>query len=270
MNRVLVTIPVFNEGSRIVGTVEELIKELESHSFDFRVAIVEDGSTDSTKKRLGELASSHPSLVIRTDAIKRGRGFALKRFWSESDADIFLFLDADLSTGTHAVCRVIDEVGRGTDVVAASRYCEGASVNRPPIRTLVSKAYNWLIRRTFTDGIYDHQCGLKGFSAKATRALLQLSRESSWFWDTEVLVLARALGFTVKEVPVEWRETKYRRTPLARLLSDFYLHGSGYLRLAGTLKDRLAKSSVSALGTPLGSPSVPSLRGGQIESPIAK
>jgi glycosyltransferase involved in cell wall biosynthesis len=58
-----------------------------------------------------------------------------------------------------------------------------------------------------------------------------MTRETSWFWDTEVLVLAGKIGYSVGEVPVTWREMKTRRTPLGRLLSDVFLHGKGLLKL---------------------------------------
>lgn len=236
---VLVTIPVFNEDGVIFQTVETLDTALELGSRNYRVAIAEDGSTDGTKVKIAELARERTGLIIRTDPIRRGRGFSLQRLWSEVDADIYLFVDADLSTGVEPIAALIRSVEAGADVAIASRYCPGASVIRPPMRMLVSRAYNAMIRTTFRDSIYDHQCGLKAFSRAAIQKLLPLSREPSWFWDTEIVVLASALGLTVREIPIEWRETKYTRTPILRLLSDVYLHGSGYIRLVGTLSKRI-------------------------------
>ena len=56
-------------------------------------------------------------------------------------------------------------------------------------------------------------------------------KSDSWFWDTEVIVLAKKMGLPIKEIPVDWVEKKGRRTPLKRLLRDVWLHGMGLLTL---------------------------------------
>jgi hypothetical protein len=99
----------------------------------------------------------------------------------------------------------------------------------------VSKAYNWFLREAFSDGVQDHQCGLKMFSKRAIQQILPQSRENSWFWDTEVIVLAKKLGLKVVEVPVDWVEEKYTHTPFKRLLSDVWVHGTGIIRLKGNI-----------------------------------
>ena len=57
------------------------------------------------------------------------------------------------------------------------------------------------------------------------------ARSDSWFWDTEVIVIAKRMGFKIKEIPIDWEEKKGSRTPLKRLLRDVWLHGTGLLTL---------------------------------------
>ena len=57
------------------------------------------------------------------------------------------------------------------------------------------------------------------------------AKSDSWFWDTEVVVLAKRLGFRILEIPVYWSERKGNRTPVSRLLKDVWLHGTGLLKL---------------------------------------
>jgi hypothetical protein len=147
------------------------------------------------------------------------------------DADLYVFMDTDLAADLSTLPVLIEKVQGGYDVVTGSRYCEGARVSRPPLRMLTSLVYNWLVNQTFRDNIRDHQCGFKAFSRRAVRGLLPKTRETTWFWDTEVLVLALRLGYMVAEVPVTWTETKLRRTPIWRSVSDIVLHGRGLLRL---------------------------------------
>ncbi len=229
--RVLVTIPVRNEVQRLEGTIEELDAAFRATPFDVVLSIAEDGSTDGTKEMLQELPLRWPNLVVQEAADSLGRGRALRELWAETPADIYCFTDADLACGPSTLVRAVDEVARGNPIVVGSRYAPGATTTRPPVRCIVSKGYNQLLRFSFGESIRDHQCGLKAFSAAAIRELLPETKEDSWFWDTEILIVALARGYPVRELPVDWVERKSSRTHYQRLLSDVILHGAGMLRL---------------------------------------
>ncbi|MCI4362938.1 MAG: glycosyltransferase [Thermoplasmata archaeon] len=236
--RVLVTIPVRNEAARLVPTIRALKAAFDSSGFSYQLAIAEDGSTDGTKALLEELPSLFPEIIVQEWPHALGRGKALRELWSRQEADIYCFTDADLASGSEPLATVVREVANGWDVVTGSRYMDGSRVHRPPLRFLVSRAYNWLVRVAFSESIRDHQCGLKAFNARAVRQLLDQTTEDSWFWDTEILVLAHADGFGIKEVPVEWVERKATRTSFGRLLADVLLHGAGLLRLKARIPSR--------------------------------
>jgi hypothetical protein len=61
----------------------------------------------------------------------------------------------------------------------------------------------------------DAQCGFKAVSSAAVTALLPWVRSSGWFFDTELLLLARRAGYTVREVPVAWTDDRF--APLSPL-----------------------------------------------------
>ena len=240
--RVFVTVPVRNEGPRLLRTIERLEYVLESSGYDWVLGVAVDGSTDHSASLLRGLAPRYPYLIIQTSPSPLGRGLALRRLWSTVTADTYAFTDADLAAGPEAVVAALREIDGGADVAVGSRSLPGSIVRRPPLRNFASHSYNWIIRRTFNDGIADHQCGLKAFSRLAVARLLPQTNEDSWFWDTEVLVRAVWNGFRVVEFPVEWTETKYPTTSLSRLMSDALLHGSGLLRLKGGLDGHMRQS----------------------------
>lgn len=263
---VLVTLPVYNEEAMLYASVHRMVEGLRSSNLRYRLSIAEDGSVDRTREVIARLKAEFPDLIVRTNPLRQGRGYALRQLWSEIDADRYVFVDADLAAGPGAVVRVVDEIRRGAEVATGSRYCPGAVVQRPLLRHLVSRAYNRLVRLVFDDGIRDHQCGLKAFSREAKSKLMAMTREGSWAWDTEVLVLARLSGMRVVEVPVEWKEYRSPRTPLRRLLSDIYLHGLSLMRLGNGLELRLRQGNdgLAPVGTNSGVRPVPSpLRGGE-------
>ena len=235
--RVLVTIPVHNEVHRLTESLARLDSAFRSASLDYQLSVAEDGSTDGTKDLLHQLTERWPGITIQEDLEPLGRGRALRRLWSRSQADVYCFTDADLATGPESVVTVVRKVVEGAPIVIGSRYVDGATTNRPPLRSLVSREYNRLLRFAFRQGTRDHQCGLKAFSGGAIRQLLPRTKEDSWFWDTEIVVLALLSGIPVMELPVSWVEHKGRRTPIRRLVSDIFLHGTGLLRLKSRVRD---------------------------------
>ena len=162
-----------------------------------------------------------------------GRGKALREAWRKVTGETYVYVDVDLATDLEKfdAYRNLIELGKRFDLVTGSRYIQGSIMNRPGLRRAASVAYNGLVRIFFHTGVHDHQCGFKSFSRRLLEQLNIEAKSDSWFWDTEVIVLARKMGFTIKEIPIAWTEKKGSRTPLKRLLRDMWLHGSGLIVL---------------------------------------
>jgi glycosyltransferase involved in cell wall biosynthesis len=249
--RLALTIPVYNEEERIASCVQTLDLATRNWGFDTTLIVAEDGSTDRTREVLQTLKTEFSRLVILSDQVRRGRGYALRRAWRDLDADVFAFTDADLPGGTEAILRTVLAAAHGADVATASRYAPGAITDRPVLRELVSRAYNGMVRQLFRENIYDHQCGIKAFGRESMPRIFDLTREDSWFWDTEALVVSARKGLKVAELPVHWTETRYNRTPIRRLFSDIFLHGSSLLRLFvnfGGSQASIPRSEIRASG----------------------
>ncbi|MCI4360982.1 MAG: glycosyltransferase [Thermoplasmata archaeon] len=239
MVRVLLTIPAHNEQGILYDSVHRIVDRLRHSGLNYRLAIAEDGSTDGTGSEIARLKREIPDLIVQRIPSRVGRGLALRTLWPAVDADIYAFMDADLPADPLALTDLIRAIDEGADVATGSRYCAGAEVHRPPVRSLVSLTYNGLVRFLFQEPIRDHQCGLKAFRREAIQVLLPASREDSWAWDTEIMLLAIRMRFRVAEVPVAWTERRFRRTPLRRLLADVRLHGTSLLRLRSGLADQI-------------------------------
>jgi putative flippase GtrA len=91
---------------------------------------------------------------------------------------------------------------------------------RGPKRELVSRSYNLLLRRTLRVGFTDAQCGFKAISRAAARELVPLVRDETWFFDTELLVLAERAGLRIHEVPVDWVDDPDSRVDIVRTALD--------------------------------------------------
>ena len=228
---IAVTVPAHNEVRFIEKAVEALLRATASFKDEFRIVIAEDGSTDGTDRIAQTLADRNSRIVhIHADR-KLGRGLALKNAWTQIDADIYVYVDCDLATDMKYYPRLINLAKQGYDLVTGSRYKKGAKVQRPTLRDFASKIYNTTVRLMFKTQVFDHQAGFKAFSKRLVANLLDQCKSTDWFWDTEIIIRARQEGYRCTEFPVEWEERRRKKTPIARLAKDIYVHGKGLLRM---------------------------------------
>lgn len=237
MPDVLLTLPAYNEAPRLKTSIEQLQRGLTRSGWDYQILVVEDGSTDSTAEIVRSLAETVPTLKLRSTPQKLGRGRALRSAWGSISAKVYAYTDVDLPAGVEGVTKVVNEVLNGADLVTGSRYARGAFVERPPVVKLASRAYNLAIRTVFSDGVMDHQCGIKAFSPRALEIAALRARSDSWFWDTEGIILAERAGLTVREVPLRWKESRYRRTSVRRLVREAPYFLSEIVRFSGELAE---------------------------------
>src|ERR1700754_2856303 len=119
-----------------------------------------------------------------------------------------------------------------SDISIGSRLAASARVVRGPKREFVSRSYNLLLRGVLGARFSDAQCGFKALRADVARQLLPHVTDTGWFFDTELLVLARRRGLRIHEVPVDWVDDPDSRVDILRTaIGD--LRGVARLALAG-------------------------------------
>ena len=229
--RVVITLPVYKDTTFLEAAIDTLQVHTSKLTSNFRILVAEDGSDSSSVVK--KLMERHNNITYIQHDEKLGRGRALREAWSKVEAETYAYLDVDMAGDLdqlNAYSKLI-ELQNEFDLVTGSRYVPGSITNRPLVRRLASVSYNWLVRIMFGTGVHDHQCGFKSFSAKLVKILTVEAKSDSWFWDTEVIVIAKKLGYRIKEIPIQWTERKGKKTPLKRLTNDMWLHGKGLLLL---------------------------------------
>jgi glycosyltransferase involved in cell wall biosynthesis len=207
MATVDVTLPVFNEAHVLDRSVRALHAFLTDHmAHEWRIVIADNGSTDGTfdvgKRLEGDLANVE---IVRIP--EAGRGRALTRAWLASKADVLSYMDIDLSTDLEAFPRLVSLVAdQGYDVAAGSRLDRRSETTRSLKREVLSRGYVALITLMFRARLDDTQCGFKAISRDCAQQLLPMVRDTGWFWDTELLLMARKGGWKLAFVPVRWLE----------------------------------------------------------------
>jgi putative flippase GtrA len=220
--QVEIVIPVRDEERDLGPGVRRLCSYLTDHfPFAVMVTIADNGSTDATWARALDLADEFAA--VRAVRIERpGRGRALRSIWAHSEADVYAYMDVDLSTDLNALLPLVAPLLSGhSDVAIGTRLARGARVVRGPRRETISRCYNLLLHASLGTRFSDAQCGFKAIRADAARALLPLTADTGWFFDTELLVLAERAGLRIHEVPVDWIDDPDSRVNLvATALAD--------------------------------------------------
>ncbi|WP_373861630.1 glycosyltransferase [Micromonospora saelicesensis] len=224
-----VVIPVYNEEVDLGPCVRRLHAHLSAHfPYPFQITIADNASVDDTLKVADGLAGELPGVeVLHLDA--KGRGRALSAAWSASSAPVLAYMDVDLSTDLAALLPLVAPLISGhSDLAIGTRLARTSRVVRGTKREVISRAYNLLLRGALAARFSDAQCGFKAIRADVAVELLPLVRDTGWFFDTELLVLAQRAGLRIHEVPVDWVDDPDSRVDIvATALAD--LRGVGRL-----------------------------------------
>jgi glycosyltransferase involved in cell wall biosynthesis len=206
--RVDVVIPVLNEAHVLESSVETVRNFLrEQAGWSAMVVVVDNGSTDGTDRVARRLEETHPGEVRFLQLPQRGRGRALRHAWTQSDADVMCYTDVDLSTELAALVPLVWAVaGNQYDLGTGSRLLPQSRTKRSTKRELISRAYNAIVRSVLWTSFSDAQCGFKVVSRQVVQEIVPEVRDQSWFFDTELLVLAEKRGFRLMDLPVQWIE----------------------------------------------------------------
>ena len=243
-----IVVPVRNEEHDLAPSVRRLVGYLrEGFPFTARVTIADNGSTDGTWAIAARLARELDE-VRAVRMAEPGRGRALRAIWSQSDAEVLAYMDVDLSTDLNALLPLVAPLLSGhSDLAIGTRLARGSRVIRGPKRELISRCYNMLLHACMGVRFSDAQCGFKAIRCEQARALLPLTRDTGWFFDTELLVLAERAGLRIHEIPVDWIDDLDSRVDVvATALAD--------LRGMARLGSGLARGSIK----------VPRLRGSSL------
>jgi putative flippase GtrA len=216
-----VVVPVHNEQAVLAASIGRLHQHLSQHfPFSFRITIADNASVDATPKIAADLAQDLSEVrVVRLE--QKGRGRALHKVWSASDAAVLAYMDVDLSTDLAALAPLTASLMSGhSDLAIGTRLSRGARVVRGGKREFISRSYNLILRSTLAARFTDAQCGFKAIRADVADELLPHVEDTGWFFDTELLVLAERSGLRIHEVPVDWIDDPDSRVDIVATAID--------------------------------------------------
>ena len=218
---VIVTLPAYNEAQTLPTLLERIRESMEENGIEYRVIVVNDGSTDETADSVDRMRDSLP--VTRIDhEVNRGLGEAIRTglfaaIEGADDRDIIVTMDSDNTHTPGLIARMVRRIREGNDVVIASRFQPGAHVRGVPFyRRVLSRASSLAFRIAFpTPGVRDFTSGYRAYRAGVVKQAFgtyggEFVAESGFSCMVDILLKLRRIDAIMGEVPLVLRyDMKY-------------------------------------------------------------
>ena len=212
--KISIVIPAYNEEKRISSTLTTILKYLKKNKIIYEILIVDDCSNDKTKKLVSKFVNHN--VRILENQTNKGKGYSIRIGILEAKHPLVLFSDSDLSTPIEELSKFLRYMNEGYDIVIASRNLKDSNViiTQPFYRQILGKIFPILVRILLIREIKDTQCGFKLFKTEVAKKIVKLQTIERFSFDVELLIIAKMLGYKIKEVPVNWINSKESKLSL--------------------------------------------------------
>ncbi len=197
-----VMIPTYNEA----GNIEPLVRQILALGKNIWIVVVDDNSQDGTENILDSLAQEFLQLKIIHRLTERGRASAGIRGFKELLAlkvDLMIEMDADFSHDPQSIPQLVQYADQ-YDIVIGSRYIQGGRTeNCSFLRNFASIFINRINGLLFGLKVVDSSGGFKCYQ-NTVMATIDWDHFISQAYTVglEILVRANSHGFSMKEVPI--------------------------------------------------------------------
>jgi glycosyltransferase involved in cell wall biosynthesis len=209
-------IPSYNQRQRTrrsaAAAAAHLAERLPGRS---ELIVVDDGSEPD--EAIGEGDLPHGVKLVRLPK-NLGKGGAVRAGVERASGESIVFTDSELPFGLEPLETTLAWLAEGADVVIGDRLhpesvCE---VRVGALRRLSSLVYTLLVNHLLGLDYADTQCGYKGYRAAVAKDLFSRLRVTSFAFDAELLLHARAKGYAVRRQPLRLVRDEDSSVRLAR------------------------------------------------------
>lgn len=232
MNNLFIIIPCFNEEKKL--PVKEIIHFITQTGT--KIIFVNDGSTDSTLKKLEIMQDIIPgSISIISNTKNFGKGNSIRAgvqlALQDKSCGYIGYFDADLSTPLEESVRLKRiAISENMGLIFGSRVALfGYHIKRRPLRHYLGRIFATSISLYLRIQIYDTQCGAKILNRDIATLVFKDHFLSRWLFDVEILnrikINKGRLDGIVKEVPlhrwIEKGDSKLKLVDFINIPIDF-------------------------------------------------
>ena len=194
LNLLSVIVPLYNEADNILPLYEKVVGITPLLECDLEVILVNDGSTDSSRAILDDLASRDRRVKVIHFRRNFGQTTAIMAGIDFSSGDVLIPMDGDLQNDPQDIPKLLAKLEEGYQV------CSGWREDRKDHalkRNLPSRIANWLISIISGVHLHDYGCSLKAYRREVIKGV-KLYGEMHRF----IPIYATWQGARVTEIPV--------------------------------------------------------------------
>ena len=209
-----ILLPAYNEAISLTRLIPRILDACEKQAIQWKVVILDDGSTDDTWTTIEQMQRSYPIIALR-HSINRGLGETERDLFEyvaqhAAPDDMVLRLDCDDTHDPHYFLSLLKRLDQDADVVGASRFQKGGSqdgvIGYRLFLTLAASAY----MRTFfpIKNLKDYSCGFRAYRARILKDAITvfgnnfIQMKGLGFTSTlETVIKLNLLGARFAEVP---------------------------------------------------------------------
>lgn len=216
-----IIIPALNEEKKIAATIKKIPKKMSSID-EIRVLVIDDGSTDNTKKEAilaGAEVISHNQNKGVGVAFQTGLNWALS-----NDIDLLVNIDADGQFDANDISTIIEPVlSNLTDVVVGDRFQNGRPKDMPLGKYIGNKMMSFLINQLSGLKLTDVSSGFRAFNREA---MYSLNLMGNFTYTQESILDLSVKSIRIKNVPVKVTYFKSRKSRVASNLLKYAVQTS--------------------------------------------
>lgn len=192
-----VVIPAYNEAENILATLENITTALEPLGIPHEILVIDDGSRDDTAGIVETSRQRFPAVRLLRNDRNRGFGYSYRRGVEEAALANVVMVHGDNAWGWATLREFFSRTGEADVIIG---YTRGMLKSRTVVRTLVSKAFTFLVNLITRRGLRYYN----GLQIHRAAILKSLRIESQGYgFQAEVLVKALRLGNSYIEVPMD-------------------------------------------------------------------
>ena len=195
-SKIAVLIPCYNESK----TIEKVVKDYKNTLPEAEIYVYDNNSTDGTD----EIAKK-AGAIVRYET-KQGKGNVIRTMFREIEADCYLMIDGDDTYPAESAREMCDYVlNENVDMVIGDRLSSTYfTENKRAFHNFGNRIVRWSINTIFRSKINDIMTGYRAFSYEFVKSYPVLSK--GFEIETEMTIHAIDKNFTLKEIPVQYRD----------------------------------------------------------------